>query len=395
MPFNIIRDDITKVRADAIVNAANTDLQMGGGVCGAIFRAAGAEKLRNACDKLAPIKTGEAVITPGFNLPAKFIVHTAGPVYNDGFHGEEALLHACYTNSLELASEHKCESVAFPLISSGIYGYPKTEALRVASGAICDFINKHDISVFLVVFDREGFMAGSELFGAVGSYIDENYVDTRLKNEKSRGERYIVDRMAKGHLPGRLNQYEKKRGKPPSADVKSQFIIKERNAEMVFNEARAQYITEPKLFSPETSISTDVQQNEYKGAQPVISTGAQFEDLLGNLDESFSATLLRLIDAKGRSDSEVYRRANIDRRLFSKIRGNADYKPSKPTALALAIALELSLEQTSDLLRRAGFALSRSQKFDVIIEYFINNRNYDVFEINQILFSYDQQLLGS
>jgi len=167
MPFTIIRNDITKLHVDAIVNAANTLLQMGGGVCGAIFNAAGADKLQTACDALTPIKTGEAVITQGFNLPAKYIIHTAGPVYRGGNQGEEALLRSCYINSLELAVKHKCESVAFPLISSGIYGYPKADALRVATAAIRDFISEHDIDVSLVVFDKEALTVSEELLGAV------------------------------------------------------------------------------------------------------------------------------------------------------------------------------------------------------------------------------------
>jgi O-acetyl-ADP-ribose deacetylase (regulator of RNase III) len=154
MPFTIIRNDITKVRVDAIVNAANTGLAQGGGVCGAIFKAAGARELQAACDKLAPIKTGEAVITPGFALPAKYVIHAAGPVYRGGGHGEEELLRAAYTNALKRAVENNCESIAFPLISSGIYGYPKDEALRVATAAIRDFLGEHDIDVSLVVFDN-------------------------------------------------------------------------------------------------------------------------------------------------------------------------------------------------------------------------------------------------
>ena len=155
MPFKVIQGDITKVSADAIINTANTSLQMGGGVCGAVFSAAGAERLQAACDKLAPIKTGEAVITEGFNLPVKYIIHTAGPVYRDGKHGEEKLLRASYKNSLELAVKHGCKSVAFPLISSGIYGYPITEAFNVADTVIREFISEHDIDVSLVIFDEK------------------------------------------------------------------------------------------------------------------------------------------------------------------------------------------------------------------------------------------------
>ena len=324
MPFKIIRNDITKLNVDAIVNAANTSLQMGGGVCGAIFSAAGAEKLQTACDALAPIKTGEAVITQGFNLQAKYIIHTAGPVYHGGHHGEESLLRACYMNSLKLATEYNCESIAFPLISSGIYGYPKADALRVATLAIRDFISEHDIDVSLVVFDKAAVEVSEVLLGAVERYIDEHYV-------REKEIRYARSQLL---------------------DVESQALP----------------------YADMAKVNLD--------------------NLVKNLDESFSATLLRLIDATGKKDSDVYNRANIDRRLFSKIRGNAHYTPSKPTVLAFAIALELTLDQTTDLLERAGFALSHSRMFDVIVEYFIKSRKYDIFEINEVLFSYDQPLLG-
>ena len=344
MPFCIIRNDITKLEVDAIVNAANTSLLMGGGVCGAIFSAAGADRLQEACDALAPIKTGEAVITPGFGLPSKYIIHTAGPVYRGGNHGEETLLRACYINSLNLALGHNCESIAFPLISSGIYGYPKDEALRVATTAIRDFINEHDINVSLVIFDKEAFATSVELLGAVGSYINEHYIEER---QVSRCELLDTEKLA---LPG--------------ADMpEMNFILP-----MMANEAMTDFISGP------------ICEN--------------LEDLVGNLDEPFSATLLRLIDSTGMKDSDIYRRANIDRRLFSKIRNNSEYAPSKPTVIAFAIALELTLGQTEDLLERAGFALSHSRKFDVIVEYFIQSRKYDIYTINEVLFSYDQPLLG-
>jgi len=345
MPFTIVRDDITKLKVDAIVNAANKNLQMGGGVCGAIFKAAGAEKLQAACDSLAPIETGEAVITQGFNLSAKHIIHTAGPVYRSGNQGEEALLHSCYINSLELAVKHNCESIAFPLISSGIYGYPKAEALRVATDAIRSFISEHDIGVTLVVFDKAAFAFSEELLGEVESYINEYYVDER----KDRRREFL----------------DVERKDLPEAD----FI----SLSMPMFQVR-----EEKKFAP------------IMEAQAVTS----LDDIVGKLDEPFSSTLLRLIDATGRKDSEIYHRANIDRRLFSKIRSNEHYAPSKPTVLAFAVALELTLDQTEDLLERAGFALSHSRIFDVIVEYFIQSRKYDIFTINEVLFSYDQPLLG-
>jgi len=341
MPFTIVRQDITKMQVDAIVNAANTDLQMGGGVCGAIFKAAGAAQLQAACDKLAPIKTGEAVITSGFDLPAKFVIHAAGPVYRyQNAEQSEKLLRSAYMESLRLAIENNCESIAFPLISSGIYGYPKDEALQVATAAIQDFLINNDIDITLVVFDKSAFTVSRELLGAVESYIDEHYVDT---HQIKRRKLLDVERQAISEADERAN---------------------------IFNEPLLEEILAP------------------------IGAPAPLDDLVGNLDEPFSQMLLRLIDAKGMTDVEVYKRANLDRKLFSKIRSNKGYMPSKRTAIALAVALKLSLDETDDLLERAGYALSHAVKFDVIVEYFIANGKYDVFAINEVLFEYDQPLLG-
>jgi O-acetyl-ADP-ribose deacetylase (regulator of RNase III) len=335
MPFTIVRQDITNMQVDAIVNAANTQLAMGGGVCGAIFRAAGASELQEACDKLAPIQTGDAVITPGFRLPARYIIHTAGPVYRDGKSGEAEQLRASYLNSLKRAVENQCESIAFPLISSGIYGYPKGEALQVASSAIQDFLSDHDLEVYLAVFDKASFVISEKLLGEVTQYIDEHYVEAHR---------------------------EKRR----------------------------------KLLDVESRLVREAVYSEYDGAKPSpvfkqshAAPIKSLDDLIGNLDEPFSTTLLRLIDAKGKTDVEVYKRANIDRKLFSKIRSGKGYMPSKRTAIALAVALELTLDETQDLLKRAGYALSHSQMFDVIVEYFIINGKYDIYEINQVLFGYD------
>ena len=331
MPFTIVRQDITKMQVDAIVNAANTALRMGGGVCGAIFKAAGYAELQEACYKVSPIKTGEAAITPGFRLPAKYVIHAAGPVYSHwNAEQNEQLLRSAYTESLKLALENGCGSIAFPLISSGIYGYPKEEALRVAVTAIKDFLAEHDMDVYLVIFDRASFSVSEKLLGAVESYIDENYVDTHF--------------VSRQEMPNA--KYE---------EIYTQFIAK----------------------------------NEPMAASKVL------EDFIDDLDEPFNTTLLRLIDARGKTDSEVYKRANIDRKLFSKIRTGKGYMPSKRTILALAVSLELTLEETDDLLGRAGYALSHSQKFDVIVGFFIVSGKYDIFEINEVLFKYDQPLLGA
>lgn len=334
MPFTIVRQDITKMKVDAIVNAANTELLMGGGVCGAIFNATGAKELQEACDKKSPIKTGDAVITPGFKLPAKFVIHAAGPVYNHNNKGKSAaLLSSAYINSLRLAVENKCESIAFPLISSGIYGYPKDEALQVATTAITKFIGENDIDVYLAVFDKTAFQVSEELMGEVASYIDEHYIDA----------------------------HDFRRRK--LLDVEKESIL-EANAPV------------------------------FGAMSDAMESMESLEELVDNLDEPFSDTLLKLIDAKGKTDVEVYKKANIDRKLFSKIRSIKGYTPKKPTIIALAIALELSLDETDDLLERAGYALSHASKFDVIVEYFIVSGKYNIFDINEVLFKYDQPLLG-
>lgn len=340
MPFTIVHQDITKMKVDAIVNAANINLQMGGGVCGAIFKAAGVAELQAACDKLAPIKTGEAVITPGFALPAKYIIHAAGPVYSrNNAEQSEQLLRSAYINSLQLAIRNKCKSIAFPLISSGIYGYPKDEALRVAVLAIKDFLADHDLDVYLAMLDKASFVVSEELLGKVASYIDEHYVEEHRVGPR---ELFDIERPA----------------------LEEDYLIN-------YNASMAQ-MAKPSAVIPSAGI----------------------DDVVKNLDEPFSTMLLRLIDAKGKTDVEVYKRANIDRKLFSKIRTGKGYMPSKRTVIALAVALELTLDETKDLLERAGYALSHSQKFDVIVEYFIVNGIYDIFKINEVLFKYDQPLLG-
>lgn len=326
MPFTIVRNDITRMHTDAIVNAANTELLMGGGVCGAIFHAAGETALQQACDKLSPIHTGEAVITPGFSLPAKYIIHAAGPVYH-AWSKEESrkLLSAAYQNSLVLAEQYGCTSIAFPLISSGIYGYPKDEAFRVATHTIEDYLMDHEMDVYLVLFDRLSFLVSKDLKQDVQSYIDEHYVQEHYDERRS----------------------------------------------LLHVEYRAM------------------------ASMPMEASHEDLSALMDELDEPFNVTLLRLIDEKGKTDVEVYKKANIGRKLFSKIRTGKGYMPGKRTILALAIALELNLQETDDLLKRAGYALSHSQKGDVIVEYFIIHGNYDIYEINEVLFAYDQALLGA
>lgn len=332
MPLIIVRNDITTMRVDAIVNAANESLLGGGGVDGCIHRAAGPELLAEY-RRLGGCRTGEAKLTRGYRLPCKYIIHTVGPVWHGGDHGEQEQLVSCYRTSLALARKHHCQTVAFPLISSGVYGYPKEQALRTAMDAIGAFLLEHDMTVYLVIFDRSAYQISSRLFADIAAYIDDHYVDAHT-------------------------DFIRSRPCPASIPVETQ-------------------------MAPSPAFS------------PASRPPRSLDDRLKHLDAGFSETLLTRIDRSGKKDSEIYKRANVDRKLFSKIRSNPDYRPSKPTALAFAIALELDLTETRDLIARAGYALSRSSKFDVIIEYFISQRNYNIYEINEALFAFDQSLLGA
>ena len=336
MPLEIIRNDITKVHAEAIVNAANSSLLGGGGVDGAIHRAAGPELLAE-CRALGGCEPGQAKLTKGYKLPAKYVIHTVGPVWQGGKSNEEKLLSACYKNSLALAKEYHLESIAFPLISSGAFGYPRDKALQTAISVIGKFLLKNDMTVFLVVFDKASFVLSGKLFSSITQYIDDKYI------EEGKFER------------------------------RYSFSQKRRTSESDLSESKC-------LSMMDMSIEEKPKRN--------------LADLVKQIDETFSQMLIRLIDEKGMTDAETYKKANIDRKLFSKIRNDVDYKPSKSTVIAFSIALNLNLDETKDLLLRAGFALSHSSKFDIIIQYFIEHGNYNIFELNEALFAFGQNLLG-
>ncbi len=329
MPLKIVRNDITKMRVDAIVNATNHALRGEGGVDAAIHRAAG-PRLETACAALGGCKTGEAKVTEGFDLPCKYILHTVGPIWRGGGFGERELLASCYQNALELAKARGCGSVAFPLISSETYGYPKAQALRVAVEAITGFLLENEMEVYIVVFTRDAVEVGEKLFSAVEQYIDDVYVEERRD------------------APNEMR--------------------------------RCAYYRQQAMSAPFAGVPHE--------APPDL------EAMLGQVDEGFAQALLRKIDEKGMTDAECYKRANVDRRLFHKIKNNPGYRPGKQTALAFAIALRLSLPETKELLMKAGFALSHSNKADIVVEYCILTGNYDIFEINEVLFKFDLPPLG-
>lgn len=329
MPFEIVRNDIVNMKVDAMVNTANPRPIIGAGTDKAVHDKAGA-RLLLARKEIGNIAVGEAAITPAFDLDANYVIHTAGPIWKDGRSGEEDLLASCFRNSLGIAKKKACESIAFPLISTGSYGFPKPLALQIAVREISSFLMENEMQVYLVVFEKQSFELSEKLFKSVSSYIDANYVSDKMNLE------YGTSKV-------RRRNYE----------------------DMLLHES----------------------------SYEITSKMPNLDGMLNNLDRGFSETLLDLIDRTGKKDSEIYKKANVDRKLFSKIRNNVNYKPSKATALAFAIALELSMDETDDLLARAGIALSQSNKFDVIVRYFIENKKYDIFELNSVLFEFDQPLI--
>ena len=343
MPFEIVRNDITNMRVDAIVNTANPRPVIGLGVDSAIHEKAGPQLLA-ARQEIGDISCGCAAITPAFQLNAQYVIHTVGPVWDGGSYGEETLLRNCYDNSLKLALAHGCESIAFPLISAGNYGFPKDKALQIAIAAFSEFLLEHEMQIYLVVFDRKAFKLSEQLFQGVASYIDQNYVDAREQAVYGVGSE--IRRSRSRHRR--------------DMEICESAVLRE-------------------------SLSC---------APMVVSKAASLEDMLKQADAGFTETLLKLIDKTGKKDSEIYKKALLTKQHFSKIRNNPNYKPTKPTAIALALALELDLEATKDLIGRAGYALTNSSKFDLIIRYFIEQGNYNVVEINLALYEFDQPLLG-
>lgn len=355
MALQIIRNNIVNVEADAIVNTANPKVAVGRGVDLAIYEAAGWDKLLAARAEVGVMTPGQAAYTPAFDLNAKYIIHTVGPAWRGGDFGERETVAACYRNSLWLAKQLDCESIAFPLLATGTYGFPKDEALRIAMTEISGFLLENEMEVMLVVYDKESFQVSGKLFSDIRTLIDDSEVEKPVASERAR-RRGLYHSRKKDNMPLMESYME-------LSDF-SEGIIEERKAS-----------------APAA------------GAFP--SEGDSLDERTIHLDKTFQEYLFMLIDRKGLSDPEVYKKANIDRKHFSKIRSNVDYQPSKKTALALAIALELSLDETRDLLLRAGLALSPSIMFDRIIEYCIKEKKYDIYEINLSLFAYDQPTLGA
>lgn len=407
MPFTIVRDDITHVHADALVNAANEWLRAGGGVCGAIFKAAGSRKLQQACNKIGHCDTGSAVATPAFALPARYVIHAVGPVWQGGHAQERELLASCYRSSLELAAQLKCRSIAFPLISAGIYGYPRREALEVAQEQIRAFLDTHEMDVTLVLYDPRVMELADDLRLRVERYIDDVYVGAHAKQSQRLAweAEQLSAQMPPSAVEEEADELAEAMQAPsvdgePDAGATGTWYMPAAEAPMTAPSPISG--ASPKGSARRTSAreaapsigAQPTAAREKTSSSPRVSLPKPLRNLLEHLDAGFSETLLAMIDERGLKDAQVYKKANLSRQHFSKIRSNPRYRPTKTTVLALAVALELTLDETCLLLERAGFALSHADRRDVIVEFFIREGIYDVFQINDTLFAFDQPLLG-
>ena len=351
MPFEIVRNDITNMAVDAIVNTANPKPIIGYGADAGIHQKAG-PKLLEVRKAIGSIPVGHAAVTAGYDLPAKFVIHAVGPVWQGGEHGEAELLRSCYTRSLNLAKEHGCDSIAFPLISAGNHGFPKPLALQIAVNAISEFLMDSDMQIYLVVFSRSAFQLSEKLFRDVSSFIDEHYVqETNLKQYG------VPDKCSvRGSQQAQILREQKRRRQAEIEDMVCDFTM-----------------------TPSAPLPTAHDLDRY----------------LQKKDAGFVETLRELIQKSGQKNATIYKKANISKQHFSKLINNPNATITKPVAVAFALALELDLAQTQDLIKRAGYTLTNSSVFDLIIQYHIENKIYNVVEINIVLYEFDQPLLGT
>lgn len=417
MPFKIIRNDITKTKADAIVNTANPRPVIGGGTDTAIYNAAGRTELLKERKRIGVIERGEAVATPAFRLPARYIIHTVGPVWRGGEKGEEKLLEACYANSLNLAWDLGCESIAFPMISTGIYGFPKDLALQIILSVVSGFLADHDMMIYLVVFEKRAVRLSERLFEKIESRIDDRYVEEKLREE------YKADYSnLSGNLPrpsaGRLESFRSGRAKSSKSEYKdsmrrpaSSYSLRDddyppepyagvseypdsdtsygesSDLDMSYSDASETFVSYKYAPDSYDSYSDDPDLDvSYKYTSVSKPAKRTLEDVMKQSDETFSQMLLRLIREKGFTNAQVYKKANQDKKLFSKIKKNINYQPSKKTAMAFALGLELNYDEAKDLLARAGYAFSPSSNFDKAIRFFIETKEYNIYEIEIILY---------
>ncbi len=412
MPLQLVHTNIVHMDVDAIVNAANSSLSPGGGVCGAIFAAADYARLERACRRIGHCEVGEAVVTPGYGLRAKWVIHAVGPIWRGGCSGERTLLRGAYRSALELAAEKGCASVAFPLISSGIYGYPREEAFRVAVDTIEHFLEEHELQVYLILYEANSVVMDPQRYAALQTYLSANLAQEparRPAGDFITFQRQLEEQIAAPEVPAESERSDEHTPAsfvpawPKEASAAPAQEDGEREDDDSFHCLFDLFSRRKTQHTPDgTGSGAQCREGRAEpsaAARPAPqSAGAPrrrtLEDLLFHMEDGFSASLLRLIDERGMTDVEVYKRANLDRKLFSKLR-KASYRPGKQTVIALAIALRLNLDETADLLRRAGYALSPSSRADVIVRYFIEERIYDIFAVNEALFSFGEKLLGA
>ncbi len=354
MPLKIVRNDITKMNTDAIVNTANDHPTVGTGCDSAVYKAAGYDELlKYRQEKIGFVEEGDAFITPGFNLQAKYIIHAVSPLYMGGNQGEEEKLRSCYRKSLALAKENGIKSIAFPLISTGGFGYPKEEGMRIAVDEIKDFLFSSEMLIYLVVFDTKSTILGGKLYPDLEAYIDYNYVKDASVEEYG------------SFCPEAVRSQEAGRGRHLSI---SQMIERRTSRTVEDREAEPTRCAMPVIDS---AISVDFEEHEGK-----------LEERMRHLSDTFSEYLMYLIKERKMENAEVWKNAIVDKKVFSKIKTNPNYHPQKITALCLCIGARLNLDEAKDLLARAGYALSPCDKTDIIFSYFIENKIYDMIELD-------------
>lgn len=385
MAFQIVRNDITKITADAIVNTANPEPVCMAGTDSAIYAAAGADKLLEARRKIGVIEEGCVAVTPAFDLDAKYIFHTVGPVWQGGDSGEKEVVRNCYVNCLNKALELGVESIAFPLIATGVYGFPKADALQIATSVFSGFLSENDMTITLVVFDNESFALSGKIFAGIDQFIDDHYVEEKTDEEYGFGNAISDSEAVFEDAAEEPAEDARRRRK----EERFRFL----NRRMLAREEECRMAPPPEHAAPAAPVAA-AGAAMAAPVSPKMQAKRSLDDVMKNLSETWSESLLRMITEKGYEDTEVYKRANVDRKLFSKIRSNKDYKPKKTTAVAFALALRLNLDETKDFIARAGYAFSPSSKFDLIIEYFIENEVYDFMTINIALFDHNEPMIG-
>ncbi len=360
MPFQIIRNDITKVKADAIVNTANPEVAIGDGVDSAIYKAAGEKQLLAKRQKIGYLAPGEVGITPAFDLDAKYIIHASGPCWEGGNKNEANLLKDCYDKSLQLAAKHRCKSIAFPLLATGAYGFPQKLGMEIAVSSFTAFLEKHDMEIFLVVFGQTSVKISGELGEEVASYIDDEYVAEAFSEEY---------------------RFE---GIPDERIESAEYLGPDEAEEFGETDRAARGLGDHRAPFSGFAVSAALPLLEKQAA----ARSDSLDDVIkGIYKESFEKHLQKLINKKGLKNSEVYAAANISKQYFSKLL-KGKVRPSKEKVLALSVGLRLNLDETVDFLKLAGYALSPISQTDAVVEYFIEHEDYNVLKIDIVLFDY-------